>query len=190
MITASQLRAGMAIRFEAAPYKVVAADYHPGQGKMGGVAHVRLRNLDTGTYWEHSFRSELKLEEIPLEKQALEFLYEDGGQCCFMNPGTFEQTEIAKQMVGPQAGFLEPGMKLTVELMDGRPVSVVFPDFLEVKVADTAPPLHQQQDNTLKPAKLTNGMEIMVPQFVKPGDAIRVDMQAMKYMDRVRVRNA
>ncbi len=188
MIPASQLRAGMAIQYEGSQYKVVAAEYHPGQGKMGGVSHARLRNLDTGTFWEHSFRADLKLEEIPLERQMLEFLYEDGSQCCFMNPETFEQTEVPKEVVGPQAGFLEAGMKLGVEFVGGRPVSVLFPDVLEVKIADTAPPVHQQQDSTLKPARLTNGVEIMVPQFLKAGDAIRLDMQTLKYMDRVKTK--
>src|SRR5664280_2798578 len=120
MVAASQLRTGMAIKFEGQRYKVVAAEYHLGQGKMGGAARTRLRNLDTRTFWEHSFRADLKLEEIALEKQALEFLYADGGQCCFMNPETFEQTEVEKASVGePQAGLLEPGMKVSVEFLEG-----------------------------------------------------------------------
>jgi elongation factor P len=176
----------MAIKYERQRYKVVAAEYHPGQGQMGGATHSRLQNLDTRTFWEHSFRADLKLEEIALEKQALEFLYADGDQCCFMNPETYEQTEVARDSVGePQAGLLEAGMKLSVEFLEGRPVSVIFPDVLEVKVVDTAPPIHQQ-DNTYKPAKLANSIEVMVPQFVKTGDAIRLDVPNMKYMDRAR----
>jgi elongation factor P len=187
MVTASQLRVGMAIKFEGQRYKVVAAEYHGGQGKMGGATHTRLQNLDTRTFWEHSFRSELKLEEIALEKQALEFLYADGDQCCFMNPETYEQTEVAREFVGePQAGLLETGMKLSVEFLEGRPVSVLFPDVLEVKIVDTAPPIHQQQDSNYKPAKLANGIEVMVPQFVKTGDAIRLDVANMRYMDRAK----
>ena len=127
MIVASQLRAGMAIRYEGPSYKVIAAEYHPGQGKMGGTTHVRLQNTDTGTFWEHSFRSDLKLEDVAVEKRPL-----------------------------------------------------------EVSIAETARPVHQQQDNTLKPAKLANGVEIMVPQFIKNGDAIRLDLRTMKYMDRVK----
>jgi elongation factor P len=187
MVTASQLRVGMAIKFEGQRYKVVAAEYHGGQGKMGGATHTRLQNLDTRTFWEHSFRSELKIEEIALEKQALEFLYADGGQCCFMNPETYEQTEVAREFVGePQAGLLETGMKLSVEFLEGRPVSVLFPDVLEVKIVDTAPPIHQQQDSNYKPAKLANSIEVMVPQFVKTGDAIRLDVANMRYMDRAK----
>jgi elongation factor P len=190
MVTASQLRAGMAIKFEGQDYKVVAADYHPGQGKMGGVAHARLRNLSTGTFWEHSFRAELKLDTLPVEKQEMEFLYVDGDQCVFMNPQTYEQVEVSRELAGPQTALLEPGMHLGVEFVEARPVSVVFPLVLEVKIADTAPAAHQQADSTYKPAQLGNGIEVMVPQFVKAGDIIRLDLATMKYMDRAKTKNA
>lgn len=186
MISASQLRAGMAIVYEGQRYKVVAAEYHPGQGKMSGQAHTRLYNLDTGTFWEHSFRSELKLETIPVEKQSLEFLYAAGDLCCFMHPETFEQLEIPIAMAGAQSVLLTPGMKLTVEFVDARPMAIAFPDVVELKVVDTAPPMHQQADSAFKPARLESGLEVMVPQFVKTGDAIRVDAAAMKYVDRAR----
>jgi elongation factor P len=187
MIAASQLRPGTAIRFEGQPYKVIAADYHPGQGKMGGVAHARLQNLNTGTFWEHSFRSELKLDELSVERRPLEFLYSDANQCCFMDPETFEQTEIENEVVGERASFLEAGMRLSVEFVEGRPVGVLFPDVLEVKIAETAPPMHQQADSAFKPAKLPNGVEVMVPQFVKTGDVIRLDLATRRYMDRAKV---
>ena len=186
MIVASQLRAGMAIRYEGQSYKVLAADYHPGQGQMGGALRARLQNTVTGTFWEHSFRADLKLEEISMEKVPLEFLYDDADHCFFMNPENYEQTGIPKAVVGQQAAFLESGKRITVEFVEGRPVGVLFPDMLEVVIAETAPPVHQQQDNTLKPAKLGNGVEVMVPQFIKAGDAVRLDLRTMKYMDRVK----
>jgi hypothetical protein len=76
----------MAIAFEGQTYRVIAAEYHPGQGKMGGAAHAHLQNLETGTLRDYSFRSDLKLQDVPLDKQSLKFLYRDGGQCCVMNP--------------------------------------------------------------------------------------------------------
>lgn len=186
MVTASQVRAGMAIRYEGQPYKVISADYHPGQGKMGGVAHLRLRNLSTGTMWEHSFRADLKLEELPVEKQSLSFLYSDAGECWFMNPESFEQIAVPEAMLGEQARFLKPEMMVPVEFVEGRPVSVQFPEMLEVRIADTAPPVHQQADSTWKPARLENDVEIMVPQFIKNGDLIRLDVTSLRYMDRVK----
>jgi elongation factor P len=186
MVTASQLRAGMAIRFEGAVYKVLAAEYHPGQGKMGGSTHARLKNLSSGTLWEHSFRSELKLEDLPVEKQPMDFLYTDADACYFMNPESFEQVPVPAAVVGPQARFLQPEMRVAVEFVEEQPVSVLFPDVVEVRIADTAPPVHAQQDSTWKSARLENGAEIMVPQFLKTGDAIRLDLANLKYMDRAK----
>jgi elongation factor P len=190
MITSSQLRPGMAIRYQGQSYRVVSADYHPGQGKMGGTAHTRLQSLSTGTFWEHGFRSDLKLEDIPVERQTLEYLYDDGEQCCFMNPETYEQSEVPKALIGPRAAFLTAGMQLGVEFVEARPVHVLFPDILEVRIADTAPSMHQQVDSTFKPARLENGIEVMVPQFVKIGDVIRLDLETMKYMDRGKTKSA
>ena len=186
MIPASQLRAGMAIQFEGQTYKVISAEYHPGQGKMGGVTHSRLRNLDTGTFWEHSFRSELKLEDLALEKRPLDFLYRDGDDCHFMDPESYDQVSIPAGMIGPQAAFLKAEMRLPVEFLGDRPVSVQMPEMLEVKITDTTPPVHAQQDSTWKTATLENGVSVMVPQFIKTGDTIRLDLINLKYMDRAK----
>ncbi|MBM3813525.1 MAG: elongation factor P [Acidimicrobiia bacterium] len=186
MIPASQLRAGMAVRYENQSFRVLAADYHPGQGKMGGVTHARLKNLDTGTQWEHSFRAELKLEELPVEKRAMDFLYGDEDNCFFMDPETFEQVGIAVETVGDLRKFLEPQMRLPVDFVDGAPVGVQFPDSMEVRVADTAPPVHAHQDSTWKTATLANGVEVMVPQFIKTDDVIRLHMDTLKYAERAK----
>jgi elongation factor P len=176
----------MAVRYEGQIYKVLVADYHPGQGKMGGTTHARLKNLATGTLWEHSFRSDLKLEDLPVEKQEMEFLYTDADACYFMNPETFEQVAVPLKVLGSQARFLRPEMRLQVEFVEGRPVSVLFPDIIEVRIADTAPPVHAQQDSTWKEAVLENGVQIMVPQFIKTGDVIRLDVENLKYVDRAK----
>ena len=186
MVFASQLRTGMVIVFENQNYRLISADYHPGQGKMGGVTHARLQNIDTGTFRDHSFRGELKLAELAVEKKSMEFLYADGDQYCFMNPENYEQLEIGAAIVGPRAHFLQPGMAVTVEFVSGRPCCVAVPDMLELAVADTAPASHQQGDYALKPARLANGVEVMVPQFIKSGDVIRLSLDTLKYVDRVR----
>lgn len=189
MVIASQLRAGMAVRHEGVLYKVLAADYHPGQGKMSGACHCRLKNLSTGTLWEHAFRSDLKLEDVPVDKMPMDYLYDEADGHCFMNPESFEQVTVPRSMVGEQARLLQPEMRVHVEFVEGNPVAVAFPDVLEVRIADTAPPVHAQQDSTWKTAKLETGVEIMVPQFIKTGDVIRLDVANLKYMERARGAN-
>ena len=186
MLIASQLRPGMAIRFEGAQYKVISCENHPGQGKMGGVVHTRLKNLSTGSFREHSFRSELKLDLVPVEKQSMEFLYSDADRSYFMNPTSFDQLGIENSVIGTGTRFLQAGMQLPVEFVEGRPISVVFPDIMEMRVEGTAPPAHQQQDNTWKKARLENGLELLVPQFIKSGDMIRIEIESLRYVDRAK----
>jgi elongation factor P len=188
MISASQIRAGMAIRYQDQLYKVLAADYHPGQGKMGGVNHVRLKNLATGTTWAPSLRADSKIEDVPVDRQTLEFLYSDGPSCFFINPVSYDQVEVPSALIGEQTKFLDPGMQLPLEFVEGRPISIVFPDFVEVQIADTAPPVHGQADSAWKPARLGNDVQVMVPPFVKTGDVIRLNLSNMKYMDRTKAK--
>ena len=103
-----------------------------------------------------------------------------------LNPENFEQVAIPAAVIGEQARFLLPQMRLAVEFIEGQPASVLFPDIIDVRIADTAPPVHQQQDSTLKAAKLENGVQIMVPQFIKTGDAIRLDLVNLRYVDRAK----
>jgi elongation factor P len=187
MMIASQLRLGMAVRYEGINYKVISCEYHPGQGKMGGVVRARLRNLTTGAFWEHNFRAELKLDLVPVEKRSMEFLYADSDRSYFMNPETFDQVGIEDAVIGPASRFLQPGMALPVEFVEGQPISVVFPDIMEMRIADTAPPVHGQQDSTWKKALLENGVELLVPQFLKTGDLIRVEVETLRYVDRARL---
>ncbi len=121
-----------------------------------------------------------------MDRQTLEFLYSDAGTCVFMNPVSYDQLEVPMALVGEQAKFLDPGMQLPVESIEGQPVSVEFPEFIEVKIADTAPPSHGQTDAAWKPARLGNGVQVMVPPFVKTGDTIRLSLINMKYMDRAK----
>lgn len=187
MIPASQLRTGMAIQFEGHPWKVLAAGYHPGHGKMGGVSHARLLNLDTGTQWEHSFRADYRLDDLPVERKAVQFLFEDAGQAVFMDLATAEQHEVPLLLLGERAALLVPEMMVSIEFLGERLVSVVLPDFLELTILDTAPPLHVGgSDATWKPARLENGLEIQVPSFLKTGDSVRVDLNSLRYMDRAK----
>ena len=187
MISASQLRPGMAIRFEGQVYKVVEAEFKAGGGQAGGVEKTRLQNVSTGRLWDHNFRPDERLEDLALDSRRMEFLYSDGENYVFMDPRSFEQVEITAATMGPAAKFLQAGSDLPVEFFDGRPINVIFPDVVEARIADTAPPVHSGQDNTWKEAMLENGETIQVPLFIAPGEIVRVDVRTSRYLERVRM---
>ncbi len=186
MVVASQLRPGMVLKVAGDLFKVVESTFHVGQGKMPGSVHAKLRNVLKGTFKELRFRPEERVEDTQLEKQEMEFLYSDTDSATFMNPKTFDQVSIPLEAIGEVEKFLKPEMAIPVEFSDGQPVSIVFPEAVEIKVETTAQPVHQQQDNTYKYATLENGLEVMVPQFIKRGEIVRIEVATRKYIDRVR----
>ena len=186
MVIASQLRPGTILKIGQDIFKVFESTYHLGQGKMPGSVHARGRHVVNGSLKEFRFRPEERLEDTQLQKQEMEFLYSDADSVTFMNPETFEQVSIPQEAIGTATKFLRAEMKVPVELYEGQPVSIVFPPIVEAKIATTAQPVHQQQDNTFKSATLENGVEIMVPQFIKPAETVRVEVATGKYVDRVR----
>ena len=186
MIIASQLRPGMVLKIGGDLFKVIESDYHLGQGKMPGSVHAKARHVLKGTFKELRFRPEDRLDDVTLDKQDMEFLYSDADSAVFMNPTTSDQVSIPREAIGAAEKFLKPEMKVPVEFHEGEPLSIVFPSIMEMKVATTAQPMHQQQDNTYKYATLANGLEVLVPQFIRPGEIVRIEVATGKYVDRVR----
>ncbi len=185
MVIASELRAGLAVRLEGALYKVLEVTNHAGQGKMGGFTHVKLRNLGTATMREWRFHPEDPVQEIVPERQSLQFLYKDAAMSHFMNPETFEQVDIENGRIGRAVNFLVEEMIVTVEFVDGSPIGVLMPDVIEVKVAETAPPVRTHGgSNVWKEARLDNGLKIMVPPFIAAGEVVRVDVEHGTYQER------
>jgi len=187
MVVASELRAGMVIRIEGEIYKVLEVESKAGAAKMGGVVKTKLVNVKSGRQWEPHFRPQERLEDLELDRHMMEFLFSDGGTCTFMRPDTFEQIGIPTGIVGAAENFLQAGMELPVEFFEGEPISIVFPDIAEARVAATAPPTHAQQDSAWKEARLENGLSIRVPLFIAPGEWLRVEVSTGRYVERARV---
>ena len=186
MVIASELKNGMVLRIGREIYRVLEADFKAGSAKLSGVVKTKLSNVATGSMWEQHFRPQERLEDVHLELRTLEFLFGDADSCTFMNPENFEQVDIPRAIVGAAEKFLQSGMMLPVEFFEGRPISVLFPDVAEARVARTAPPVHAHQDNAWKEASLENGVRIQVPLFIAPGEIVRVDVKAGRYVERAR----
>jgi elongation factor P len=179
----------MIVRVEGTLYRVITADYHGGQGKMGGVNHVKLRNLQTGKEREWRFRAEEMVEDLQPERQTMQFLYADAGVSYFMNPATYEQVPIDNERLGRVAAWLKEEVTVPVELFEGEPLGIVFPDVAEARVAQTAAPYHSPgTDNVWKEATLENGVKVMVPPFIDVGEVIRIDVETGRYVERAKAR--
>jgi elongation factor P len=176
----------MVIVFEGAPCKVMEFRHHT-PGNLRAMVQARLRNLRTGSSFEHRFRSNDTIEKAMLEQHEMEYLYSDGSQHHFMNTENYEQIALNEDELGDAAQWLMPGTKLEVEFYEGSPMGVTLPDSMVLAVDYTEPGLKGATvTNTNKPAKLENGVTIQVPPFIESGEKIRVNPTESKYIERVK----
>ena len=184
--SATQIRRGMVILFEGAPCKVLEARHHT-PGNLRAMMQTKLRNLRTGSSFEHRFRSADTVERAVLEQHEMEYLYSDGSFHHFMNTESYEQTAMSDEDLGDMAEWLAPGLRIQVEFYEGSPIGVTLPPSLELAVVQTEPSLKGATvSNVNKPAKLENGVTIQVPPFVNEGDRIRVDPVEGRYIERAK----
>lgn len=186
MVPASHLKNGMILRLEKNLYKVLGTEYHMGGGKMAGLVHVKLRDIRSDLLLDRKFKPEERLEDVQLDRKAMEFLYENGEGYHLMDPDTYEQIQLDRYLMESFTPFLQPNMRLPVEFLEGEPVNVVFPDWVELKVASTSSSLGSLQDEVYKPATLANGMQVQVPQFIRQGDTVKVDVATKRYIERAK----
>jgi elongation factor P len=185
MIPASNLKAGMIVRLDGHLSQVLTAEHHMGGGKMGSLEYIRLRNLATGAVGDKRFRPDERVDTVEVDKQKLDFLYQDADQYVFMNPSTYDQIPIRADQLGTKTRFLTEGMEVTGLFLDDNAIAVLFPEHVDLKVVTSPPALREQDTSTYKTVTLENRMEILTPQFIKEGDTVRVDTESGKYLGRV-----
>lgn len=183
-IAGNEIRPGFMIEHQGGLWMAVKTQaVKPGKG--GAYAQVELKNIVTGTKLNERFRSADAVEQIYLEKKDFQFLFATGDTLTFMDMATYDQIELQKDFVGDQAQFLQDGMKVLVQLHEGRPIGIALPQHvtLEVTEADavmrggTAAPSY-------KSAVLENGMKIQVPPFINAGTKVVVSTEDGTYLRR------
>jgi elongation factor P len=185
-IPATQIRRGMVILFEGQLCKVVDFRHHT-PGNLRAMVQTKLRNLRTGSSFDHRFRSADTVDKAALEQHDMEYLYSDGSHHHFMNTESYEQVALSGEDLGDAAQWLAPGLKIQVEFYEGLPIGIELPPSMELTVTQTEPTMKGATvSNVNKPATLENGVTIQVPPFVNEGDRLRVDPAAGRYIERAK----
>src|SRR5580658_5405660 len=185
MVKATQLRPGMIIRHEGELYTIFSVD-HRTPGNKRGSMQTRMRSLRTGSMLDYRFRAEETLERAILDDIEFEFLYSDGDGHHFMNSENYEQTTLQPDILGDAVNYLVPNMPVKLEFYEGKPMGVLLPDTVDLKVVDTEPSIQKATASAvMKPAKLETGLIINVPPFVGNGDKVKVDTSEARYIQRI-----
>ena len=185
MITATQLRPGMVVKFNNDLYSVFKME-HRTPGNLRGFVQAKMRRLSNGTMIEHRFSSEDRVERAILDDHEMEYLYDDGDAFHFMNTENYEQMHLGHDILGDAVNYLVPGFKVPIVFYEGKPISVDLPATVDLKIVETEPGLKGATvSNVTKPAKMETGLVVQVPPFINEGEVVRVNTTEGTYVERV-----
>jgi elongation factor P len=184
MPAANDIRKGQVIKFNGEPHLVMET-MHRTPGNLRAFVQIKMRNLRYGKALDQRFASTDTVEVLPTEKKSLEFSYADRGTYAFIDPNSFEQTELSEATLGDVKNYLTPGGTVDVLFVDEKPLSIDLPSTVSLKIVESAEGIRgDTSSNVQKPAKLETGLVIQVPLFVKEGEVVRVSTIDGTYLGR------
>ena len=184
-INAGEIRVGMLLELKDDLWQVLKTQ-HVKPGKGGAFAQVEMKSVNKGIKLNERFRSNETVEKVSLDESNYNFLYEDENNYFFMEPNTFEQIQIKKDLVGEKGRLLTENLTVNISFYNEVAISVDLPNQVtcEIKITDAALK-GQTVSSSYKPATLNNGLNIQVPPFIETGDEIIIDTRNLEYIKKI-----
>ena len=184
-INAGEIRVGMLLEYKNDLWQVLKTQ-HVKPGKGGAFAQVEMKSVGKNTKLNERFRSSESVEKAALEEINFNFLYKDEHDYFFMNPKTFDQIQLNKELVGEKGKLLSENLEVTVSFYNDAPINIELPNQVTCKIKSTDVALKGQTvSSSYKPAVLENGLNIQVPPFIESDDEIIVDTRNLEYIKKI-----
>ena len=184
-INAGEIRVGMLLEHKNDLWQVLKTQ-HVKPGKGGAFAQVEMKSVNKNTKLNERFRSSETVEKASLEEVNYNFLYDDENNYFFMEPKSFDQIQIKKDLVGEKGKLLSENLEVKISFYNELPILVELPNQVTCKIEITDVALKGQTvSSSYKPAKLDNGLNIQVPPFIEAGDEIIVDTRNLEYIKKI-----
>ena len=184
-INAGEIRVGMLLEYKDDLWQVLKTQ-HVKPGKGGAFAQVEMKSINKNTKLNERFRSSETVEKASLEETSFNYLYEDDQKYFFIEPKTFEQIEIKKDIIGEKGKLLTENLEVIVSFHNEFPISVNLPNQVNCTIESIDVSLKGQTvSSSYKPAILNNGLSIQVPPFIEAGDKIVVDTRNLEYIKKI-----
>ncbi len=164
---------------------VITQFQHVTPGNLRAFVALKIKNVATGSTVDKRLRSGEDIEQVDLDKRPMEYLYKDSSGYVFMDSEDFEQLSISEDMIGELIPFVKPNTQITVQLSEGKPVSIELPNTVELVVTECAPGIKgATATNQLKEAVCETGLKIRVPPFIEIGELVRISTVDGAYQSR------
>ena len=184
VVSTAEFKKGLKIQFDGEPYSIVDFQ-HVKPGKGGAFVRTKLKHMRLGRVIDNTFRAGEKVELVDFEERRMQFLYKDD-RYHFMDLETYDQISLSADEVGDAREFLKENTEVEILFINGSPVTVELPNFIELQIAKTDPGIRgDTATGGSKPATLETGAVVQVPLFLNEGDVVKVDTRSGEYLGRV-----
>ena len=184
-INASEIRVGMLLEYKDDLWQVLKTQ-HVKPGKGGAFAQVEMKSLNKNTKLNERFRSSETVEKAALDENDFNYSYDDDINYFFIDPKSFEQVEVKKEIVGDKGKLLTENLEVKISFYNEKPISIELPNQVQCKIETTDAALKGQTvSSSYKPATLDNGLNIQVPPFIESGDEIIIDTRNLEYVKKI-----
>ncbi len=184
-INAGEIRVGTLLEYKNDLW-IVLKTQHVKPGKGGAFAVVEMKSISKNTKLNERFRSNEAVEKASLDEIRFNYLYEDENKYFFINPKTYDQIELTKEIIGEKGKLLTENLEVNVSYYNERPVSIELPNQVTCKIKSTDASIKgQTASSSYKPAILDNGLNIQVPPFIESGDNIIIDTRNLEYVKKI-----
>jgi elongation factor P len=183
-VSTAEFKKGLKIQFDGQPYTIVDFQ-HVKPGKGGAFVRTKLKHMRQGRVIDNTFRAGEKVELVDFEDKHMQYLYKDD-RYHFMDSETYDQISLSAEEVGDARDFLKENTDVDILFIDGSPVTVELPTFMELAIVKTDPGIRgDTATGGSKPATLESGAVVQVPLFLNQGDIVKIDTRTAEYLSRV-----
>ena len=183
-VSTAEFKKGLKIQHDGQPYTIVDFQ-HVKPGKGGAFVRTKLKHMRQGRVIDNTFRAGEKVELVDFDEKHMQYLYKDD-RYHFMDTETYDQISLSPDEVGDARDFLKENAEVDILFIDGSPVTVELPNFMELVIVKTDPGIRgDTASGGSKPAQLESGATIQVPLFLNQGDVVKVDTRTAEYLSRV-----
>lgn len=187
MPKASDVKKNTAIEYNGSVYIIRDIERSVPQGRAGGSLYrMRMYNVVTGGKVDETFKDVDMLTLADLSRREAMYSYVDGDELVFMDNEDYTPYNLNKESVADEIGFIDENTQgINVVLIDGNPVAIELPSSVELDVVETDPSIKgASATSRTKPAILSTGVTIQVPEYIGVGDRVKVNTAEQKFMSR------
>jgi elongation factor P len=184
-ITTAEFRPGVVIKLSEGVFEIITAQ-HTHTARGSATVRVKMRNVETSGVLERVFQAKEKVERVYVDKRAMEYLYSDGDLFHFMEPETYEQQALGRDVVESSIDFLKENITVRFKVLEGRVIGIELPDTVDLTVTRTEPGMRGDTvSGATKPATMETGYVLQVPLFIEEGEVLKVNTRTGEYLGRV-----